>query len=81
MDINMPVMSGWEFNAAFEEIKSQLGENIAIYNIGSSIDLEDIKPAKDNPVVTDYLLKPIDLGYLADIFNSLQNPADMRRYN
>ncbi|MES2279715.1 MAG: response regulator [Bacteroidota bacterium] len=81
VDINMPVMNGWEFNAAFEEIKSQLGKNITIYNISSSVDLDDIKRAKNCPVVTDYLLKPIDEAYLTDIFNSLQNPADVRRYN
>ncbi|MEB0260537.1 MULTISPECIES: response regulator [unclassified Mucilaginibacter] len=81
VDINMPVMNGWEFNDAFDEIKSQLGKNIVIYNIGSSIDLEDIKRAKDNPVVTDYLLKPIDEICLTEIFTSLQNPTDMRRYN
>jgi CheY-like chemotaxis protein len=81
VDINMPVMNGWEFNEAFEEIKSQLGKNIILYNISSSIDLEDIKRAKSNPIIADYLLKPIDEEYLAEISQSLQNPADVRRYN
>ncbi|MFA6249395.1 MAG: response regulator [Mucilaginibacter sp.] len=81
VDINMPVMNGWEFNKAFEEIKSQLGKNITLYNISSSIDLEDIKRAKSNPIITDYLLKPIDEQYLAEISRSLQNPADVRLYN
>ncbi|MFD0765158.1 response regulator [Mucilaginibacter lutimaris] len=81
VDINMPVMNGWEFNAAFEEIKSQLGKNITIYNISSSVDLDDIRRAKNSPVVTDYLLKPLDEAYLTDIFNSLKNPTDMKRYN
>lgn len=81
VDINMPVMNGWEFNAAFEEIKSQLGKNIAIYNISSSVDLEDIKRVKNNPIISDYLLKPIDEAYLTDIFLSLQNPVDIRQYN
>ena len=81
VDINMPVMNGWEFNEAFEEIRSQLGKNIAVYNISSSVDLEDIKRAKSNPIITDYLLKPIDEAYLAGIYHSLQNPTDMKRYN
>ncbi|MET3981104.1 YesN/AraC family two-component response regulator [Mucilaginibacter sp. UYP25] len=81
VDINMPVMNGWEFNIAFEEIKSQLGKNIAIYNISSSIDLEDIKRAKSTPAVIDYLLKPIDEGYLTEIFLSLQNPVERLKYN
>ncbi|MBD1383936.1 response regulator [Mucilaginibacter rigui] len=81
VDINMPVMNGWEFNKAFEEIKSQLGKNITLYNISSSIDLEDIKRAKSNPIIADYLLKPIDEQYLAEIFRSLQNAGDLRLYN
>ena len=81
VDINMPVMNGWEFNDAFEEIKSQLGKNITLYNISSSVDLEDIKRAKSNPLIADYLLKPIDEQYLAEIARLLQNPTDVRKYN
>ncbi|GGH04088.1 response regulator transcription factor [Mucilaginibacter phyllosphaerae] len=81
VDINMPVMDGWEFNKAFEEIKSQLGKNIILYNISSSIDLDDIKRAKGNPLIADYILKPIDEAYLAGIAQSLQNPTDLKRYN
>jgi CheY-like chemotaxis protein len=81
VDINMPVMNGWEFIDAFAEIRSQLGKNITLYIISSSVDLDDIKRAKSNPVITDYLLKPIDMVYLTDMLNSLQNPTDMKRYN
>ena len=81
VDINMPVMNGWEFNDAFEEIKSQLGKNITLYNISSSVDLEDIKRAKSNPIIADYLLKPIDEQYLSEIARSLQNPTNVRKYN
>lgn len=81
VDINMPVMNGWEFNDAFEEIKSQLGKNITIYNISSSVDLADIRRAKNNPMIADYLLKPIDEVYLAEIARSFQNPTDQRKYN
>jgi CheY-like chemotaxis protein len=80
IDINMPVMNGWEFNDAFEEIRSQLGKKITLYNISSSIDLEDINRAKSNPLIADYLLKPIDEVYLAEIARSFQNPGDMLRY-
>jgi YesN/AraC family two-component response regulator len=81
VDINMPVMNGWEFIDAFEEIRSQLGKNITLYIISSSIDLEDIKRAKNNTLIVDYLLKPIDKIYLKDIFDSLQNQIDLRKSN
>lgn len=81
VDINMPVMDGWEFNAAFEEIKSQLGKDIALYNISSSVDLDDIKRAKSNPIISDYLLKPIDEVYLAEIAREIQYAGNLVVYN
>ena len=81
VDINMPVMNGWEFNEEFEEIKSQLNKHIIIYNISSSVDLEDIKRAKSNPTVTDYLLKPIDEVYLAHIAQALKTSTALRKYS
>ncbi|RYD87342.1 MAG: response regulator [Sphingobacteriales bacterium] len=81
VDINMPVMDGWEFNEAFREIKSQLPKAITLYNISSSIDLQDISRAKKNPLVADYLLKPLDEGYLTEIFHHLQHPDEQLKYN
>lgn len=81
VDINMPVMDGWEFNDAFGEIKSRLPKQITIYNISSSVDLRDITRAKKNPLVADYLLKPLSETYLAQIFHALQHPGDQLKYN
>ncbi|TWR24594.1 response regulator [Mucilaginibacter achroorhodeus] len=81
VDINMPIMDGWEFNDAFGEIKSQLPKSITLYNISSSIDIEDISRAKKNPLVADYLLKPLDENYLAEIAGNLQGSGDQVNYN
>jgi YesN/AraC family two-component response regulator len=81
VDINMPVMNGWEFIDAFEKIRSQLGKNITLYIISSSIDLDDIKRAKNNTLIVDYLLKPIDKIYLKEIFDSLQGQTSLRKSN
>lgn len=72
VDINMPIMDGWEFNDAFGEIKSLLPKNITVYNISSSIDIEDINRAKKNPLVADYLLKPLNEIYLTEIYHKLK---------
>jgi CheY-like chemotaxis protein len=72
LDLNMPWMSGWEFLDAFEEIQSQLGKKITIYNVSSSVDLNDIERAKRNPLIKDYLLKPINETHLAAIYNSFR---------
>jgi CheY-like chemotaxis protein len=55
IDINMPVMNGWEFIGIFEEIQSQLGKNITLYIISSSVDVNDIQRAKNNPLIKGYI--------------------------
>lgn len=72
VDINMPVMDGWEFMQNFEEIKSRVGKKISVYAISSSVDINDINRAKNNPVIKDYILKPMNESYVADIINSYQ---------
>ena len=81
VDINMPVMNGWEFVKKFEEIKSQLGKKIAVYIISSSVDLRDIAAAKNNLSVSDYILKPINGEQLTNVFNALDTNPDLKKYN
>ncbi len=60
LDINMPIMNGWEFLTEFEKIKTNLSKFIKIFMVSSSIDHRDLAKAKDNKDVFDYLTKPID---------------------
>lgn len=81
VDINMPVMDGWDFMKIFEEIQSQLGKKIAVYAISSSVDHNDIDRAKDNPIIADYILKPISESYVEDIINSYHPNLGLRNVN
>ncbi|MDN3549520.1 response regulator [Mucilaginibacter aquaedulcis] len=72
LDINMPVMNGWEFMNEFVEIKSQLRKKISIYILSASADINDIERAKNISDISDYILKPVDWCRLEEIFNSLQ---------
>jgi CheY-like chemotaxis protein len=71
VDINMPVMNGWEFLQHFEEIKSQISKNITLYMMSSSVDSKDINRAKSNPILADYLVKPINDARLTVVYNAL----------
>ncbi len=61
LDINMPVMDGWQFLSEFSKIKNKISENIDLYVVSSSIDSRDIERAKSIDVVSDYIAKPIKI--------------------
>ncbi|OYU54554.1 MAG: response regulator [Chitinophagaceae bacterium BSSC1] len=67
LDINMPIMDGWEFLKAFRTIQAQLPKQIPIYIISSSIAAEDKEKAKRFPEIVGYLSKPVELETLASI--------------
>jgi CheY-like chemotaxis protein len=59
LDINMPVLNGWEF---MDEIKNKPMENrVHIVLVTSSINKIDKEKAKNYTNTIDYLLKPITL--------------------
>lgn len=60
LDINMPVMDGWEFLAEFEKLKRPGFEKIHIIMFTSSVYYEDIDKAKTYSVVTEIFSKPLD---------------------
>jgi CheY-like chemotaxis protein len=67
LDINMPMLDGWEFLNEFEKIKDKIDKNIAIYVVSSSISVIDINKAKNHPEVVDFLTKPIEADTLLKI--------------
>jgi CheY-like chemotaxis protein len=59
LDINMPVMNGWDFLKAFTVIAHHVPKTIHIYVVTSSIDKTDVEHSKEFSVVTDYIVKPV----------------------
>lgn len=71
LDINMPVMDGFQFMEEYEKIKSKLTKNIIIYMISSSVDPVDIEKATQINDISEYLTKPIRQQQLIDILEKL----------
>ncbi|HTJ51141.1 MAG TPA: response regulator [Cyclobacteriaceae bacterium] len=59
LDINMPIMSGWEFLDSFDEFSDSTKKQFRIYLLSSSVDDRDKEKAKQNKNVIDYLSKPL----------------------
>ena len=68
LDLNMPVMDGWNFLREFAQIKAPRKIPTTIYVVSSSIDPKEIEKAKSYSLVTDYLIKPVDLQEFEAIF-------------
>jgi CheY-like chemotaxis protein len=65
LDINMPMMDGWEFMDALEE--ESLVNKLKIYITSSTINPIDLDKAEKNPFVTAFMSKPIDPAKLKTI--------------
>jgi CheY-like chemotaxis protein len=59
LDINMPVMDGWEFMDLLEE--ANLAGKMNIYITSSSINPMDLEKAENNPFIKAFIDKPLDL--------------------
>lgn len=65
LDINMPVMNGWQFLEAVKD--HEVAQRIRVAMVTSSVDFEDSDRAKTFPMVVSYLIKPVDTDMLASL--------------
>lgn len=69
LDINMPVLSGWEVLDIFKDFSPEIRQQFEIYIMSSSIDRRDKEKAEDSPFVKSFLSKPLNIKTLNDIFD------------
>lgn len=69
LDINMPILDGWQFLEEFKILKKLFKKEIVIYIISSSDNEYDLEKAKGyTEEVTDYYLKPMSGNEIKAIF-------------
>ena len=71
LDLNMPIMNGWEFLEDFTRIPNHNREKVIVYIISSSVDPRELERINYN-VVNNYILKPITKE---DLVNILENAS------
>jgi PAS domain S-box-containing protein len=65
LDINMPGITGWEF---LDQLKA-LNLEANVYMYSSSIDPDDVKEARNYPMVRDFISKPLDARTIRQILS------------
>ncbi len=68
LDINMPTITGWEYLEAFERFDPSIKNQYDIYILSSSVEPKDVNRARENPMVIDFLEKPLKKEMLVKIF-------------
>ena len=69
LDLNMPVMSGWEFIEAFSQSDYLMQAGITLIILSASNNPRDIEKAKAFSFVRDYINKPLTVPILENQFS------------
>ena len=72
LDINMPIMNGWQFLDEFKKLQNAIDKKITIYLVSSSFDDRDITRSKDYAEVTDYIIKPVKRANLVNVLKEIE---------
>lgn len=60
LELNMPVLSGWDVLAALEPIHEQLLSHCLVYMLTFSLSTSDMARAQTHPLVAGFIHKPLD---------------------
>ena len=70
LDINMPIMNGWEFLDEYMRLNiDPLGKS-KIYIISSSVFSNDINKARSYPLVKSFISKPLSVEKIKEMFET-----------
>ena len=69
LDLNMPVMDGWQFLSALEDHDFPELMHTTLYIVSSSINPVDIDRSKTIGFVKDFLIKPVSTDELTQVFS------------
>lgn len=70
IDINMPVMNGWEFVEAYQELGIE--QHMDMYILSSSVYENDIEKTKSYPTVNGFISKPLSIERLTELIKAIR---------
>ena len=60
LDLNMPVMSGWDFLESLSAYEEQLAGRCHVVILSSAVDGREISRSAQHPMVLNFVPKPLD---------------------
>jgi CheY-like chemotaxis protein len=69
LDINMPMMSGFQFLDNLSDQLIEFLQNSQVVMLSSSVDPRDIEKAKHYPIVKDFVSKPLSIEYISNVLD------------
>ncbi len=72
LDLNMPVMGGWEFLDNYSNSYASYFTDIKVIVLSSTIDPQDVEKSRTYPMVLDFMSKPITTEMLEDLKQRLK---------
>ena len=77
LDINMPVMNGWELLEALKLYHTEFNKSTCLYILSSSIDPMDTSYAMEHPLVTGFIVKPLGEKEINEIYAHVNLGSDI----
>ena len=71
LDIQMPVMNGYEFLKEFDKLSDEIKKEVQIYVLSSTLDAAEIAYIKENQYVIDLFSKPFPVEEFKNRFLTL----------
>lgn len=71
LDLNMPLINGWQFLEALEPYEAKIRDNCHIYILTSSLALTDLEKSRHYELVSGLIHKPLDRGEIRAIYSQL----------
>ena len=68
LDIQMPIMNGFEFLEEFDKLPEDVKDRTEIFVLSSTLDTDEIKKVRENKYVSDFWNKPFRLEILKNTF-------------
>lgn len=67
LDINMPIMNGFEFLDRYAELEKEMKSSVVVCMLTTSLAKEDLERSKEYAILDDYIDKPLYEGKMREL--------------